>query len=132
MKYCSHCGASLLDEAVVCPKCGCGVDYAAPKSAGQGGGQSYQYAQPQQNQSGIPYAEDKYSVMSIVGFVLVFFSVIAGIIVSILANGEARRMGSKKSAGLAKAGIIIASVKLGLAAFVVLVYIIIIAVILAV
>ena len=23
MKYCSHCGAELLDEAIVCPKCGC-------------------------------------------------------------------------------------------------------------
>ena len=28
MKYCSHCGAQLLDEAVFCPKCGCG---ASPK-----------------------------------------------------------------------------------------------------
>lgn len=23
MKYCTHCGAELLDEAVMCPKCGC-------------------------------------------------------------------------------------------------------------
>lgn len=23
MKYCSHCGAPIDDEAVVCPKCGC-------------------------------------------------------------------------------------------------------------
>ena len=23
MKYCTHCGAELLDEAVICPKCGC-------------------------------------------------------------------------------------------------------------
>ena len=35
MKYCSHCGNQLLDEAVMCPKCGCmveqtkGVKYAA-------------------------------------------------------------------------------------------------------
>ncbi len=26
MKYCSHCGNELLDEAVICPKCGCQVD----------------------------------------------------------------------------------------------------------
>lgn len=33
MKYCSQCGAQLVDEAVVCPKCGCAVDpYASPKS----------------------------------------------------------------------------------------------------
>lgn len=25
MKYCSHCGAELHDEAVVCVKCGCSV-----------------------------------------------------------------------------------------------------------
>jgi len=26
MKYCSHCGAEIMDEAVVCPHCGCAVD----------------------------------------------------------------------------------------------------------
>lgn len=26
MKFCKHCGAELLDEAVVCPKCGCSVE----------------------------------------------------------------------------------------------------------
>ena len=26
MKYCSHCGNELLDEAVVCPRCGCRVE----------------------------------------------------------------------------------------------------------
>lgn len=26
MKYCEKCGAELLDEAVVCPKCGCAVE----------------------------------------------------------------------------------------------------------
>lgn len=28
MKFCSHCGNEVLDEAIVCPKCGCRVDYA--------------------------------------------------------------------------------------------------------
>lgn len=23
MKYCSHCGNQLLDEAIICPNCGC-------------------------------------------------------------------------------------------------------------
>lgn len=31
MKFCSHCGAEILDEAVICPKCGCQVSSAAPK-----------------------------------------------------------------------------------------------------
>lgn len=26
MKYCSHCGSELLDDAVVCPKCGCAAE----------------------------------------------------------------------------------------------------------
>ena len=25
MKFCSHCGKEIMDEAVVCPGCGCGV-----------------------------------------------------------------------------------------------------------
>ena len=32
MKYCSHCGAELLDEAVLCMKCGCS---AQPKNSMQ-------------------------------------------------------------------------------------------------
>lgn len=26
MKFCSKCGNQLLDEAVVCPKCGCATE----------------------------------------------------------------------------------------------------------
>ena len=25
MKFCSHCGAQIMDQAIVCPKCGCSV-----------------------------------------------------------------------------------------------------------
>ena len=30
MKYCSHCGAQMMDEAVVCVKCGCSVERNLP------------------------------------------------------------------------------------------------------
>ncbi len=30
MKYCKHCGAELLDEAIVCPKCGCSAEENVP------------------------------------------------------------------------------------------------------
>lgn len=30
MKFCSKCGKELVDEAVICPHCGCAVE-AAPK-----------------------------------------------------------------------------------------------------
>ena len=32
MKYCQHCGKEIVDEAVVCPGCGCAVQ---PKSVAQ-------------------------------------------------------------------------------------------------
>lgn len=33
MKYCTHCGKQLLDEAVVCPGCGCAVNAAYQQPA---------------------------------------------------------------------------------------------------
>lgn len=32
MKYCSKCGNELLDEAVMCPKCGCMVENRAEEN----------------------------------------------------------------------------------------------------
>lgn len=32
MKYCQYCGQELMDEAVVCPKCGCPVPNSRPIS----------------------------------------------------------------------------------------------------
>ena len=33
MKYCSKCGNELLDEAVICPKCGCSVENKTDSTA---------------------------------------------------------------------------------------------------
>ena len=30
MKYCTKCGNELMDEAVICPKCGCATGYQQP------------------------------------------------------------------------------------------------------
>ena len=30
MRFCSHCGAEIMDEAVVCVKCGCSVGRPVP------------------------------------------------------------------------------------------------------
>lgn len=35
MKYCTHCGAEILDEAVICPKCGCTAGNSATHTAGE-------------------------------------------------------------------------------------------------
>jgi uncharacterized membrane protein YvbJ len=37
MKYCSRCGTELVDEAVVCTKCGCAVGTAGQIVAGVSG-----------------------------------------------------------------------------------------------
>ena len=29
MKYCKHCGKEIMDEAVICPNCGCAVEEPA-------------------------------------------------------------------------------------------------------
>ena len=46
MKYCAKCGAELMDEAVICVKCGCPV----------GGAQGYTFV-AEQASGGAPYAE---------------------------------------------------------------------------
>ena len=61
MKYCSQCGAELLDQAVVCPKCGCPVNGAG-------------LVQPQPVQQKRANALDVFSV----------FAMISGIIMLIL------------------------------------------------
>ena len=33
MKFCNHCGNQVLDEAVICPKCGCPIAETAPVEA---------------------------------------------------------------------------------------------------
>ncbi len=31
MKYCTHCGAQIVDEAVICVNCGCATEDSKPK-----------------------------------------------------------------------------------------------------
>ena len=34
MKFCTHCGKELFDEAVICPGCGCSTGTAVPQTTG--------------------------------------------------------------------------------------------------
>lgn len=103
MKYCAHCGAEMVDEAVICTKCGCAVDRV--KS---------------------PYMKvadsDKYNTLAIVGFVLSFISSIIGLILSIIAYRQIKETGEKGN-GLALAGIIISSIITAIYAILLLFYI---------
>ncbi|MCH5152790.1 MAG: zinc ribbon domain-containing protein [Clostridiales bacterium] len=84
MKYCKSCGAELVDEAVVCPKCGVAT--------------------------GAVQAEPKQNTVGIVGLVLCFFagSLIA-FIVSLVGYIQGKKKGEK--VGCALAGIIVSVVE---------------------
>lgn len=108
MKYCIHCGKECLDDAIICPACGCSVQY---------GNVSQNINQPQYQNQNILNSNcesDKFSVLSILGFIFAFLSSIVGLILSIIAYNEAKTIGSAKSSSFAKAGIIISAVGIGL------------------
>lgn len=96
MKYCGHCGAELLDEAVICPKCGCPV-----------GGANNMYAKSKSN---------SWNALAVAGFVLSFFMAIVGLILSIVACKQIRDSG-EKGKGLAIAGIVISSIIMAILTF---------------
>ncbi len=97
MKYCSHCGAQIDDQAEICIHCGCRV--ARTQS---GGG---------------------YSAISIVGFVLAFIFPLAGLVVSIVANNSAKKAEDEGSRNFSKYGIIISAVIMILEVVIVVLYI---------
>ena len=123
MKYCIHCGKQVLDDAIICPGCGCSVQYGNNGNTNNGGAQNANNAQ--QQQSVPPYA-DTFSGLSIGGLILAFFQPLIGLILSIIAHNEAKRIGSQKSQSMSKAGIIISAVILGIIALIFVLYFILI------
>ena len=64
MKYCEKCGNQLLDEAIMCPKCGCAV-------AGK---------QPTKEQNEQAKNQAKGAIMIIAGIGIIIATIIAVII----------------------------------------------------
>lgn len=93
MKYCSNCGKEVSDKAMVCPNCGCRIE-------GENSG--------------------NLSTLAIVGFVFAFLFPVVGLIISIIAHGNAKKSFDEKSRKFSKAGIIISSC---LIAFVFIIYV---------
>lgn len=118
MKYCIHCGKEVLDDAIICPGCGCSVQY------GNGNPQQSGFSKGGGNGQGAPSFNDSYSAVSILGLVFSFISPLIGLILSIVAHSDAQRTGSLKSQTISKAGIIISAVILGLIAFFIIFWII--------
>lgn len=89
MRYCSHCGHEVADNAIMCIHCGCSLD-----------------GRPAQNAPLDP--------LSIIGFVVSFFNPVVGLILSLIAHGNVKQQDNKLNKNFAKAGIIISSVELAL------------------
>ena len=88
MKYCRHCGAELVDEAVVCPKCGVAAGDGATGLNG----------------------ERKQNMLGIVGFILSFFTGPIAFIVSLIGLIQGRKKGEK--VGFAIAGLVLSAISL--------------------
>ena len=103
MKYCTHCGNELDDEAVICVKCGCPTE---------------KYNMPVQNAQ--PAQKRVYSPLAIVGFVFALCGLLTpmfalvGLICSIIAYKSAVADENAKGKTFTKAGIIVAAILLGL------------------
>ncbi len=108
MKYCRSCGCEIPEDALFCPSCGCNVQNEGAfgqTTAGQDAEYTY---------NGAPYSDgDKYSVMSILGFIFAFIFPVVGLILSIIAYNETKTVFSPKSRNFSKAGIIVSAVILG-------------------
>ena len=90
-KFCSNCGNELVDEAVICPKCGVSAE------------NKIQTNNNSNNDS---------NGMATAGFILSFFIPLLGLIFSIIGSKKAKETNSGK--GLSTAGIIISSIALAI------------------
>ncbi len=93
MKYCSYCGGQVADEAVVCMHCGRLVDDRANI-----------YGQK----------SESLNILCLLGFIFSFITGIVGLILSIIGYNQVKHTTDNTSKTLAKAGIIISSIQLGL------------------
>lgn len=102
MKYCTHCGAELLDEAVLCPKCGCWVNKEMTSTTRE------------------IKQTVKTNVCALVGFILsmvslmFFFNIfgiisIAGVTLSSIGLSECSRDVNYKGRGFAIAGLVVSA-----------------------
>ncbi|MCD7729356.1 MAG: zinc ribbon domain-containing protein [Clostridia bacterium] len=103
--YCRNCGKELDDSATFCPHCGVPTD---------------NYIPPETNFSTAT------NVCAIVGFILSFFVVIAGLVISIIGYKKAPEYNGNGK-GLAIAGIIISAAEIAVVFFSVVFWIIILA-----
>ena len=89
MKFCSKCGAELMDEAVMCPKCGCSSEYV--------------------KSSGVKSPANRTNGFAIAGFVCAFFIPLLGWVFGGIGISKANKLGGKGK-GLSIASLVVATV----------------------
>ena len=106
--YCGNCGNKVEDGTKFCPFCGSKLT-----SAGSSGNEDFEtthYSEStRQNAS-----DGSQKTLAIVGIILAFLFPLIGLIVSIVARSNARQAGDQSSAHLAKIGIILGAVMIGI------------------
>ena len=103
MKFCTHCGSQLDDNAVICPHCGCPTELYNGGNFNRNGNINRNQPKPR-----------VYSPLSIIGFVCAFLFPLAGLICSVLSYNNAKVENNIQCKQFSKAGIIISAVLLGL------------------
>lgn len=86
MKYCQHCGSEVMDDAVVCPKCGCSVA-----------------------STNISAATNRSNGFAIAGFVLSFFIPLLGLIFGGVGLGKSKEFDGNGK-GLSIAALVISGI----------------------
>ena len=88
--YCRNCGSQISDDAAICIHCGV----------------------PTNKQSATAPKREN-NVMALIGFILSFFTVIAGLVCSIIAYRRCKENPELEGKGMSLAGIIICAIKIG-------------------
>ena len=110
--YCRNCGKEIADSAAFCNYCG------TPVASTQ-----VPPAQRAQAYTATPAGGEETNTLAIVGFILSFFVLIAGLVCSILGYKNADKFGGKGKE-LAVAGIVISAVFMGLAVLTSIIYLV--------
>ena len=99
MKYCSHCGAEVMDDAVLCTKCGCWLNNNTMATA----------VQPKAKMNVCALVGFIISMVSIVLFFIDFIGLLAlaGMIVSLVGLTQLNIKTEQRGKGFAIAGLVV-------------------------
>lgn len=97
MKYCSKCGKELMDEALICPGCGCPTSLYYQQQQQQN---QQSYEQPAQNT--VQATTNIYCILSLI---FAFIMPILGIIFGAIGVKQVKENDKEKGEQLGKAGL---------------------------